>query len=200
MRCWIDDFGTGYSSISYLHESPVRPHRALKHPRPGRRRSPEHSHGQGRDRDGPQPGSCGWLPRAWRQRRSSEFLEKHDCDEVQGFLYSRPLQGSARPAFLGSRAAMTPAGRRRVPKMAAVAPAGRPPSLTRRLSAACCGRRASSSLPEGALLPFDNKEEEKKKGRHDLMVFSMAGILLVPVMLGLGRRRRPGPDHRAPRH
>ena len=50
-----------------------------------------------------------------------KFLEKHDCDEVQGFLYSRPLPALRVPAFLDSRAAMTPAGRRRVPKMAAVA-------------------------------------------------------------------------------
>jgi hypothetical protein len=36
------------------------------------------------------------------------------------------------------------------------------------------------------LLPFSEDEEEEEKGRRGLMIFSMAGILIVPVLLGLG--------------
>jgi EAL domain-containing protein (putative c-di-GMP-specific phosphodiesterase class I) len=33
-----------------------------------------------------------------------EFLRQHQCDEIQGFLISRPLEAEALVAFLGAAA------------------------------------------------------------------------------------------------
>jgi hypothetical protein len=184
VRCSIDDFGTGYSSISYLHEYPVD---TIKLDR---------SFVQDITDGGDAPIVRAVIAMAHNlglrvvaegveTKAQLKFLAKHGCDEVQGFLFSRPLPALGVPAFLGSRAAMTPAGRRRVPTKAVVALA----VATATMDEEALGRLLweESELNAGEdLLPFAVDEEEEEKGRRGLMIFSMAGILIVPVLLGLG--------------
>ena len=183
VRCSIDDFGTGYSSISYLHEYPVD---TIKLDR-------SFVQDIGAGQDAPivraviaMAHNLGLrvVAEGVETKAQLKFLEKHDCDEVQGFLFSRPLPALGVPAFLDSRAAMSPAGRRRVPTMAAVVVA-----TTVTMDEEALGRLLweESELNAGEdLLPFTEEEEEEEQGRRGLMIFSMAAILLVPVMLGLG--------------
>ncbi len=120
VRCSIDDFGTGYSSISYLHEYPVD---TIKLDR-------SFVQDIGAGQDAPivraviaMAHNLGLrvVAEGVETKAQLKFLEKHHCDEVQGFLFSRPLPALGVPAFLNARAAMTPAGRRRVPTMAVAA-------------------------------------------------------------------------------
>jgi len=184
VRCSIDDFGTGYSSISYLHEYPVD---TIKLDR-----SFVQDIGDGDD--APIVRAVIAMAHNLGLRVVAEgvetkaqltFLKKHRCDEVQGFLFSRPLPALGVPAFLASRAAMSATGRRRVPTKAAVVLV----AATAALDEEALGRLLweESELNAGEdLLPFTEEEEEEEKGRRGLMIFSMAGILIVPVLLGLG--------------
>ena len=185
VRCSIDDFGTGYSSISYLHEYPVD---TIKLDR-------SFVQDIGAGQDAPivraviaMAHNLGLrvVAEGVETKAQLKFLEKHDCDEVQGFLFSRPLPALAVPAFLDARAAMSPAGRRRVPTMAAVAAlAASAVAMDEEALGRLLWEESELNASED-LVPFAEDEEEEEKGRRGLMIFSTAAILLVPVMLGLG--------------
>jgi diguanylate cyclase (GGDEF)-like protein len=186
VRCSIDDFGTGYSSISYLHEYPVD---TIKLDR-----SFVQDIGDGQDA----PIVRAVIAMAHNlglrvvaegveTKAQLKFLRKHGCDGVQGFLFSRPLPALGVPAFLDARAAMTPAGRRRVPTMRVVALATAAVALDEEALGRLLWEESELNATED-LLPFaeEEEEEEEENGRRGLMIFSTAAILLVPVLLGLG--------------
>jgi diguanylate cyclase (GGDEF)-like protein len=184
VRCSIDDFGTGYSSISYLHEYPVD---TIKLDR-----SFVQDIGEGRDA----PIVRAVIAMAHNlglrvvaegveTKAQLKFLEKHDCDEVQGFLFSQPLPPEDVPTFLDTRASMSPAGRRRVPTMAVVALATATPTMDEESLGRLLWEESELNAGED-LLPYTEDEEDDEQGRRGLMIFSMAAILLVPVLLGLG--------------
>jgi hypothetical protein len=114
------------------------------------------------------------------------FLKRHRCDEVQGFLFSRPLLSADVIAFLDSRAAMSATGRRRVPAKAAVALVAATATMDEESLGRLLWEESELNAGEADLLPFQEEEDEEDKGRRGLMIFSMAGILIVPVLLGLG--------------
>jgi diguanylate cyclase (GGDEF)-like protein len=185
VRCSIDDFGTGYSSISYLHEYPVD---TIKLDR-----SFVQDIGDGRDA----PIVRAVIAMAHNlgirvvaegveTKGQLKFLEKHGCDEVQGFLFSRPIPADDVVAFLDRRAAMTPAGRRRVPAMAAlVVPVA---TMDEESLGRLLWEESELNAGDNDLLPFVGSEEDDddEKGRRGLVLFSTTAILLVPVLLGLG--------------
>jgi EAL domain-containing protein (putative c-di-GMP-specific phosphodiesterase class I) len=184
VRCSIDDFGTGYSSISYLHEYPVDTIKLDRsfvqdigegHDAPIVRAVIAMAHNLG----------IRVVAEGVETKAQLKFLEKHGCDEVQGFLFSRPLCPADAVSFLDRRAAMSPAGRRRVRTMAVVAlpvAAMDEESLGRLL-----WEESELNAGDGDLLPFvGSEEEDDEKGRRGLVLFSTTAILLVPVLLGLG--------------
>jgi EAL domain-containing protein (putative c-di-GMP-specific phosphodiesterase class I) len=185
VRCSIDDFGTGYSSISYLHEYPVD---TIKLDR-----SFVQDIGDGDD--APIVRAVIAMAHNLGLRVVAEgvetkaqltFLKRHRCDEVQGFLFSRPLLSADVIAFLDSRAAMSATGRRRVPAKAAVALVAATATMDEESLGRLLWEESELNAGEADLLPFQEEEDEEDKGRRGLMIFSMAGILIVPVLLGLG--------------
>ena len=100
----IDDFGTGYSSLAYLKRFPVS---RLKVDRAFVR-------DLGRDEDSAAIAlSIVNLARGMKLKVVAEGVETEaqlailrdmDCDEYQGFLFSRPLEAEAVPALLASPA------------------------------------------------------------------------------------------------
>ncbi|HUF81348.1 MAG TPA: diguanylate cyclase [Burkholderiales bacterium] len=99
----VDDFGTGYSSLAYLRNLPID---KLKIDR-----SFVRDIGNTRDADG------GVLAQAIislghnlhlrvvaegvETAAQAQFLERHECDEVQGFFYGKPLEPAAFAKALG---------------------------------------------------------------------------------------------------
>lgn len=87
----MDDFGTGYSSLSYLRRFPID---ALKIDRSFVTDLEDSEHGAA---------ICAAIIAMSRQlgltviaegvetRAQVEFLQSHDCDEIQGFLISKPI-------------------------------------------------------------------------------------------------------------
>ena len=101
LRVAIDDFGTGYSSLSYLRQLPVD---TLKL-----------DQSFVREITVPEDGAIasGVIAMAHSLRLTVlaegvetlgqlEFLRDHQCDRLQGFLFSRPLEISMLEKFLGS--------------------------------------------------------------------------------------------------
>jgi len=91
IRVAIDDFGTGYSSLSYLQRFPIG---ALKIDRsfvravaddPGAAAIAAAIIGLAHSLD------LEVVAEGVETRAQLEFLRKHECDQVQGFLCSRPL-------------------------------------------------------------------------------------------------------------
>jgi diguanylate cyclase (GGDEF)-like protein/PAS domain S-box-containing protein len=103
LRVAIDDFGTGYSSLSYLARLPID---ALKIDRTF----------VSRMTDEPQSTSIVTtiislahalelkvIAEGVETRQQAQFLRLLKCDEVQGFLFSKPVPASDVPALLGRR-------------------------------------------------------------------------------------------------
>jgi EAL domain-containing protein (putative c-di-GMP-specific phosphodiesterase class I) len=108
MRIALDDFGTGYSSLSYLHKLPIG---VLKVDR-----SFVSELGQ-RDSALALTRSIVALARALRLRvvaegvetqRQADLLIELGCDELQGFLYARPLEPRAFERFAADNEALLP--------------------------------------------------------------------------------------------
>jgi len=184
VRCSIDDFGTGYSSISYLHEYPVDTIKLDRsfvqdigdgHDAPIVRAVIAMAHNLG----------IRVVAEGVETKAQLKFLEMHGCDEVQGFLFSRPICPDDVIGFLDHRAAMSPAGRRRVPTMAVVAlPVA---TMDEESLGLLLWEESELNAGDGDLLPFvGSAEEDDEKGRRGLVLFSTTAILLVPVLLGLG--------------
>jgi EAL domain-containing protein (putative c-di-GMP-specific phosphodiesterase class I) len=87
----IDDFGTGYSSLSYLKRFPID---ALKIDR---------SFVQDLHRDADDAAICAAIlamahkldlkvvAEGVELEEQLDFLRRHDCQQIQGFLFSKPL-------------------------------------------------------------------------------------------------------------
>jgi EAL domain-containing protein (putative c-di-GMP-specific phosphodiesterase class I) len=108
VRLSIDDFGTGYSSLSYLKRFPID---NLKIDRSF-------------IQDLPADGEDAAITRAIiamahslkltviaegvETDRQRQFLRQHNCNEMQGFLYSKPLNATAFRALLEGTLAGVP--------------------------------------------------------------------------------------------
>jgi diguanylate cyclase (GGDEF)-like protein/PAS domain S-box-containing protein len=109
IRLSIDDFGTGYSSLSYLRQFPLD---SLKIDRSFIKDLNE-------DRD--DAAICAAILAMARELNLTvvaegveqddqvEFLRKHGCDQIQGFLYSKPLPLDQLEEFLATRLEYTQA-------------------------------------------------------------------------------------------
>ena len=91
VRIAMDDFGTGYSSLAYLWRFPfdkVKIDRALH---AGAGRGPQGQSDRALDRlAGAFDATSASTPRGWRPTARCVRLQKHGCDELQGFLLGRP--------------------------------------------------------------------------------------------------------------
>ena len=91
LRISVDDFGTGYSSLNYLKQFPLD---SLKIDR---------SFVQDLHRDRDDAAICAAILAMAKELDLSvvaegveleeqlEFLQRHRCDQIQGFLFSKPL-------------------------------------------------------------------------------------------------------------
>ena len=95
VRLAVDDFGTGYSSLSYLHRLSIdtlKIDRSFIEQVPGNRNSESIARaiaGLGKSLD------LTLIAEGVENRQQHEFVKKLDCDYIQGFLLSKPLDADA---------------------------------------------------------------------------------------------------------
>jgi EAL domain-containing protein (putative c-di-GMP-specific phosphodiesterase class I) len=103
----MDDFGTGYSSLAYLRRFPFDMIKIDK--------SFIDDIGKNQEAEaivtamltlGKALGMC-MVAEGVETRGQLEFLRIHECDEIQGFLYGRPMNGNQFQQFLFERPTMT---------------------------------------------------------------------------------------------
>ncbi|MEF2966412.1 EAL domain-containing protein [Paenibacillus sp. M1] len=96
----VDDFGTGYSSIYYLKELPLQ---VLKIDRTFVRNTPASPRDNSLLLSIIQLGkSLGLtvLAEGVETKEQFDFLRQHDCDQIQGFYYSRPVDSETMEEML----------------------------------------------------------------------------------------------------
>jgi EAL domain-containing protein (putative c-di-GMP-specific phosphodiesterase class I) len=105
IRIAVDDFGTGYSSLSYLKSLPID---TLKIDQTfiSDIENDENSAtivktiiGLGHNMN------LNVIAEGVETEKQLEFLKKHDCDQIQGFFFSKPLTADEMTAFLQSHKA-----------------------------------------------------------------------------------------------
>jgi EAL domain-containing protein (putative c-di-GMP-specific phosphodiesterase class I) len=97
----VDDFGTGYSSLSYPRrfriDAPTSIDQSFVSRSPPRRRRHEHRHGG--HQHGPQPQARRAIAEGGRDPRAAGVpVGISDCDEAQGYYFSRPAGRTVREA------------------------------------------------------------------------------------------------------
>jgi EAL domain-containing protein (putative c-di-GMP-specific phosphodiesterase class I) len=96
----LDDFGTGYSSLSYLRRLPIdtlKIDRSFIH---GAHSNPEDAALVGSIIAMAKVLDLRVVAEGVETRRQRRLLEELGCDEIQGFLFSSPLDASATAALL----------------------------------------------------------------------------------------------------
>lgn len=110
----IDDFGTGYSSLAYLKRFPIS---TLKIDRAFVGELDEDSEKNASDQDAAiiraiiamaHSLSMNVVAEGVEQAGQLSFLKQHGCDEVQGYLISRPLSGAGFTALLQENTEVQP--------------------------------------------------------------------------------------------
>jgi EAL domain-containing protein (putative c-di-GMP-specific phosphodiesterase class I) len=102
----IDDFGTGYSSLSYLRRFPVR---KLKIDRAfvlDLDKGQEGAAIAGAVIDMAKNLHLKVIAEGVETEHQRDFLRDHGCDEVQGYLYAKPMPVETMTGLLRERATM----------------------------------------------------------------------------------------------
>jgi EAL domain-containing protein (putative c-di-GMP-specific phosphodiesterase class I) len=109
VRLAIDDFGTGYSSISVMKKFPVD---TIKIDRSFVQDLPDDSEDQAIAQAIISMGrALGMtiIAEGVETEEQAAFLRAHGCDEMQGYLFSRPVSAERIPGILEANRRMTPA-------------------------------------------------------------------------------------------
>lgn len=108
VRLALDDFGTGYSSLSHLRDLPIDVLKIDRHFVGGMGADPKLQHIVRMIIELGQELGMQVLAEGVESEAEAALLNRFGCDEVQGYLYARPLAVADFPGYLSTRA--TPVG------------------------------------------------------------------------------------------
>jgi len=106
----IDDFGTGYSSLSYLKKFPVSTVKIDKSFIDGIGRDPEDAILTKTIITMTHSLKMHVIAEGVETEQQLTFLQDHQCDTIQGYFYSKPVDANSFEVFLNSTEEVTANG------------------------------------------------------------------------------------------